>query len=199
MTRTATQPITLTLLVVLAVAVGGCGLHDPYQNTTTTTTAKRATTPTATGPRIVDNEVQPTHPRHNPKQRLATAPAPSATTAIQRFAALYVNWTYRTIAEHRRALAAMAVGDAAAAQRRGAAQVQSDGELRIGKVENHGKIVSVARDRTARSADRYVVVTRETTTGEGTYQGLPAGYHVTLATAARVSGGFAVSDWEPQT
>jgi hypothetical protein len=43
------------------------------------------------------------------------------------------------------------------------------------------------------------IVTREQTGGSTEYEGLPASYHVTLAQLARVPGGFAVSEWLPQS
>lgn len=175
--------------LVLTLVTTGCGLSDPYGHAP-------ATTSNATAPRVVDNEVRPVHP-----YRGGSPPATPAATpeqAIERFAALYVNWTYRTLAAHRLQLARIAVGAAAAAQRRGAAESAHDYELAQGRVSNRGELVAVAARRGA-SAGEYVVVTRETTTGIDTYEGLPAAYHVTLVTVQAVPGGWAVSAWEPQS
>lgn len=43
----------------------------------------------------------------------------------------------------------------------------------------------------------WVVVTREQTTGGGSYAGLPATLHVTLGRVRRVGGGWVVSEWSP--
>ena len=45
----------------------------------------------------------------------------------------------------------------------------------------------------------WTIVTREQTSGAGEYEGLPAAYHVTLAKLAAVGGGYAVSEWLPQS
>ena len=44
-----------------------------------------------------------------------------------------------------------------------------------------------------------MIVTREQTGGDTQYEGLPAAYHVTLAQLASVPGGYAVSEWLPQS
>lgn len=179
------------LLVVCAATalLTACGLSDPY--------ATRDDDAPQTTSRVVDNEVRPAAPyrdEHQPPPRPETTPEQAAAV----FAELYVNWTYATLPATRRQLAALATGAAAAAQRRAAVETRDDYELRAGKVENHGSVVSVSAERGA-SADHFVVVTRETTTGAGTYAGLPPAYHVTLATIEAVDGGYAVSSWRPQS
>jgi len=171
--------------VMVGVCCAGCDIGDPYSSTQTSTD---------TTSRIVDNEAQPRRPYRDDTP--ATAPAPSPQAAIERFGELYVNWTYRTLADHRRRLAAMAVGEASATQRRAIAEAARDDELQTSRIANEGKIVALA---TARDGDdRWVVVTRERTTGERVYEALPPAFHVTLATVARARGGWAVSGWEPQ-
>ncbi len=173
---------------LLAFAIGGCGIGDPYQAPTTA--------PTATGPLIIDNEVRSPASSSGP-DRPRTAPAATASGAVERFGRLYINWTYRTLARHRRQLAAMAVGEAAATERRAAVETARDYVLREGKIENQGQILALAPVRGR--ARQWVVVTRETTSGEGTYEGLPAAHHVTLATVEPVGGGWAVSRWQPRS
>lgn len=180
----------IVVAVVLAVLLAGCGIGDPYRTTPATTP-----TATATGPRVVDNEVRGAQatPIGGPRDAAALSPQ----SAVERFAALYINWTYNTLASHRRQLARMAVGEVAAAERRAAVETSRDYELREGQVANHGQIAAIAQARG--HADQWVVVSREITTGRGTYEGLPAGYHVTLATVVRVASGWAVSRWQPQS
>lgn len=179
----------LSLLAGIAVvaSTSGCGLGDPYDGA-------RSETAGGTAPRVVDNEVRPPRPYRDSAPR--SEPAPSARVAVERFARLYVNWTYDTLASHRRQLAAMAVGEAAASQRRAAAETARDYELREGRIANRGVIVALAEARGG--GDRWVLVTRETTTGKGVYEALPPAYHVTIATVVEVEGGWAVSEWEPQ-
>jgi hypothetical protein len=45
----------------------------------------------------------------------------------------------------------------------------------------------------------WVIVTRETTTGEGDYAGLPPTDHVTDAQVEHTPHGFVVSAWSPQS
>jgi hypothetical protein len=184
------RAVLLIVVCVMGTTLGSCGLADPYQTPDEHTTS-------STTPRVVDNEVRPARP-YRDDDRATGAPAPTPTEAVAAFAELYVNWTYATLAETRRSLGDLAVGEAAAAQRRAAAETSGDYELRRGKVENHGEIVTVAPQRGA-SAGHFVVVTRETTTGAGAYDGLPPAYHVTLVTTEAIDGGYAVSSWRPQS
>jgi hypothetical protein len=124
-----------------------------------------------------------------------TNAADSPQRAIEQFAALYTNWTYRTLPTVERKLAAISV-DAARLQETQAAVSARNQQLARGRVWNDGVVVAVARDR-----DRpgwWVVVTREQTGGEGEYAGLPTTYHLTLAQAVPAAGGWSVSEWQPQ-
>lgn len=58
-------------------------------------------------------------------------------------------------------------------------------------------MIAVARDRTR--GGTWVVVTRERNVGGGEYEGLPAALHVTLAKVELVPGGWAASEWLPQS
>jgi hypothetical protein len=71
-------------------------------------------------------------------------------------------------------------------------------ELTQGKVVNRGQLVALAPRRASRDGN-YVLVTRETTSGTDTYNGLPPAYHVTLVTVEAVPGGYAISTWDPQS
>lgn len=181
----------LIVVCVMGTTLGSCGLSDPYQTPGEHTTSSPI-------PRVIDNEVRPSRPYRDDDHATGT-PAPTPTAAVTAFAELYVNWTYATLADTRQRLGEIAVGEAAAAQRRAAAETRGDYELRRGKVENHGEIVTVAPQRDAPSSGHFVVVTRETTTGVGAYDGLPPAYHVTLVTTEAVDGGYAVSSWRPQS
>jgi hypothetical protein len=181
------RPLTcraVTAVVVVATCAG-CGVGDPYEP---------APTSTETTASVAGNEVRPERPYRDAAP--GTEPAPSAEAAVERFGELYVNWTYRTLVDHRRRLAAMAVGEASATQRRAVAETARDDELRASRIANEGVIVALSTARG--SGDRWVLVTRERTTGEDVYEALPATYHVTLATVVKVPGGWVVSRWEPQ-
>lgn len=121
----------------------------------------------------------------------------SPQAALSLFARRYINWSYRTLSADQWRLAAMAVGPARLAERQAAASSRTDVTLRRGRVFNRGQVVSVARDRARRGW--WVIVTREQTGGSGEYEGLPAAFHVTLARLARLTGGYAVETWSPQS
>jgi hypothetical protein len=113
------------------------------------------------------------------------------------FAERYINWTYNTLTANQHGLAAMAVGAARLAEQQAAAQAHRDTTLIHGQVWNRGQTISITPDLTAPRT--WVIVTREQTGGNTEYQGLPAGYHVTLAKLAAVPGGYAIEQWQPQS
>lgn len=120
---------------------------------------------------------------------------PSA--ALAAFSRLYSNWTYRTLTSDQRRLAAMSVGATRLSEQQAAASSQADTTIGRGHIWNSGQILSIARDDA--QAGSWVIVTREQTGGETQYEGLPASYHVTLARLVVVPGGYAVSEWLPQS
>ena len=91
----------------------------------------------------------------------------------------------------------MSVGAARLAEQQAAASSEADTTIARGHIWNSGQIVSIATRPRRRGT--WVIVTREQTGGDTEYEGLPAAYHVTLARLARVPGGYAVSEWLPQS
>ena len=122
---------------------------------------------------------------------------PTATQALASFAELYINWSYRDLTQDQRTLAAVSIGAARTTELQAAASSAADVTLTAGHVRNSGAVVSVARDQT--ESGLWVLVTREQTSGSSGYEGLPSAYHVTLARVANVTGGYAVSEWLPQS
>jgi hypothetical protein len=120
---------------------------------------------------------------------------PSA--ALETFSRSYSNWTYQTLTGDQRRLASLSVGAARLAERQAAASSQADTTITRGQIWNRGQIVSIAGDLA--QPGMWTIVTREQTGGSTQYEGLPASYHVTLARLARVPGGWAVSEWLPQS
>jgi sarcosine oxidase gamma subunit len=99
-----------------------------------------------------------------------------------------------------RQLAAGSVGQARSAMQLAAAQTANDYELQRGGIANHGTVEAVAPLRG--SGDRYVVVTRETTTAalSSAYQGLRPAWHVAVATVSALGPGrWVVSGWQPES
>jgi hypothetical protein len=180
----------LTFLLLAAVALTGCSNPDAPKATAIAPATSRAAAPGSRG------ETAAPAPPSAASQRPSQA-APTREAALRAFAQLYVNWSYQTLGAEQRELAAMSVGSARLAEQQAAAASQSDSTIGRGHIHNSGAVVSVAGDLT--EAGRWVIVTREQTGGSKQYQGLPPGYHVTLARLAHVAGGYAVSQWLPQS
>lgn len=178
---------TVILLVGAAIALAGCsGLGAPSTPSGTTAGVSRA---------------QATHeyPSPPPRQTVAGG-APSAIDAIRSFARAYINWDAQTVVADMRALAARSIGQARSAAQLAAAQTANDYELRRGGIANGGSVQAVAP--LVGSRNRYVVVTRETTTATATdaYQGLRPAWHLTIATVTPVAGGrWVLSGWQPES
>lgn len=190
MSEQSVTGVVLACALLGAVALGGCRNPDAPSATQTASAAGKAPAPGSPGePR------EPAAPSAASEIHSAGRSTPQA--ALQAFAALYINWSYRTLGAQQRALGAMSVGAARLAEQQAAASAVSDSTITRAHVYNSGRVVSVARDLT--QANRWVVVTRERTGGNSNYQGLPAGLHVTLSQVARVPGGYVVSQWLPQS
>jgi len=185
MSRHAVRPIIPVCVLLAAVALTGCTNPDAPSSVQGTSTGS----PQNTG--------EP--PAPVPPTPAAQAPAgvqPTPAKALAAFSALYTNWTYRTLSSNQQRLAAMSVGAARLAEQQAAASSRADTTITRGHIYNTGQIISIAPD--ASRPDRWVIVTREQTSGDTQYEGLPATYHVTLAQLARLPGGYAVSQWLPE-
>jgi hypothetical protein len=191
--------ITARVLAVLAaiVAVGGCGISDPYTRSNTTTSPTHASPAAAAGPAAAQNPGESQAPPPPTAQSQApSAPAATPEQAIRQFALLYVNWTWRTLRPHLRELAAISVGAARLAERQAGAAEGRDSEIAATHVYNRGQIVSIAPSQT--QPGEWVVVTREQTGGNAQYDGLQPSWHVTLAQLVHLPGGYSISQWLPQ-
>lgn len=188
MSARARSPVTAiaALAVAAALALAGCSNPD-------------ALSPAGQGQGgSPANAGEPQAPAPPPAG--AQAPAQAKATpreALAAFASTYINWTYKTLAAEQRALAAIAVGPARLSERQAAAASAGDTAIARGRVWNRGEVVGIAPDRAG--GGEWVVVTREETGGNASYEGLGASYHVTLAKLAAVPGGWAVAEWSPET
>ncbi len=187
MTQRPRRVFTLTLTIALASCLAGCS--NPYASGTPQSKAD-----TAPSPREPPAPAPPTTASQAPA-RVQSTPQ----RALALFAGLYTNWSYRTLAQDQLTLAAISVGTARLTERQAAAASTTDTTIARARITNHGQIIAVAEN-----LDRpgtWIVVTREQTGSEDSseYEGLGASYHLTLAEVAAVRGGWAVSDWRPQT
>jgi pyruvate/2-oxoglutarate dehydrogenase complex dihydrolipoamide acyltransferase (E2) component len=187
MTSRPLRGLIAVCFVLGAVALAGCANPDaPSTGPQTAATASP------------QNGGEPPAPA--PASPAAQTPGdvqPTPLAALTAFSRLYSNWTYRTLTSDQRALAAMSVGAARLAEQQAAASSAADTTITRGRIWNSGQIVSVAPN--VSRPGTWVIVTREQTAGATQYEGLPAAYHVTLAQLAAVPGGYAVSEWLPQS
>jgi hypothetical protein len=193
----------LTSVIAASTLVAGCGLANPYTTTTTrspTRTTSDTTTPAADhdptperGGTIPNSaELQQTKP-----SRSAGEPTPIA--ALKRYAEMYINWTATSVAAIETDLASISIDSARAQALQAASSYRHDTTLLRSHVRNSGTVVAISRGEGAAALGAWVVVTRETTTGKGEYQGLPAQLHVTYAQLKKCSAGWTVSSWSPQS
>ncbi len=190
--RTAANRVLVAMsLTLAAVALAGCTNPDaPVGGREAGEAAQTSATPQSAG-----EPGAPAPPAPASQSPLHVQATPEA--ALTAFADMYIDWTYRTLTAQQHALAGISVGAARIAEQQAAATSPSDSTISQGHISNSGQVVSVAPDQVRRGM--WIVVTRERTGGEGAYEGLPAGYHVTLAHLAEVRGGYAVTQWLPQS
>lgn len=187
MSRTIVRRLALIGLLLLAAALSGCTNPDAP---TVSTNAPSSSSP--------QNAGEPAAPAPSPASTQQSAGVQgTAVKALEAFAALYTNWTYKTLAQHQRTLAAISVGPARLAEQQAAVSSASDTTIPRGHIYNEGQVVSIAPDLA--SSGSWVIVTREQTGGGREYEGLVPAYHVTIAKLASVPGGWAVQQWLPQS
>ena len=210
MTSRALTPI----LLAVTVAIAGCGISNPYQSTTrsTTTTAAptagRATTKgaaasTVTAPPDARDPVPerggtiPRRARAAESKLFAGAGRPTPEAALERYATAYLNWTAAHVIAIQKQLAAISLGQARAQAQQAAASAGRDPQLATSRVANRGRVIAIAPGQ-ADAAGQWVIVTNEQTTGQGDYQGLPATLHIIYAQLTNTRHGWVVSGWQPQ-
>jgi len=190
MSRAATHGVA----ALAALALAGCSLHSPYSS--------GSRPPVATGPNAGDPP--PERNGHIPPaaQAIQTAlepgtaqPTPEA--ALARYGQIAVNWNWRNLAAVQHHLASISLGQARAQALQAAAGASTDSNLRAQRITDFGQPISIAAGQ-GRAAGRWVIVTRERTTGQGAYAGLPPTLHVTYAQLTHTSDGYVVSRWTSQ-
>jgi hypothetical protein len=208
--------------VLCATALAGCGLSNPDQgkraaahsaasSTTTSTRTPTTTTAatTATLPRTTPSNLN----ADPPGERDGTVPAvvqsaenrvkrgagsPTARAAVKRYARLYINWTAATLQRNQQKLARLAIAAARLQAEQAAATGATNPQLNRDHVSNSGEVVAISPGSRP-DQGLWVIVTSETTGGEGQYQGLPAELHVTYAKVTHTRQGWVINQWMPQT
>jgi hypothetical protein len=189
----------LLLSVLAAVALAGCGITDPYAGTkpaTSTSTSSSAATATNADPAPERGGTIPASARAAQSRLSPGAAQPTAQTALQRYARLYVNWTSANVAAVQHELASLSEGQARAQALQAAASYTHDQTLAQSGVANRGHLVAITLSII--TPGQWVLVTSEQTTGKGEYAGLPPTLHVIYAQVTRTPKGWVVSEWAPQ-
>ncbi len=177
-------PLTAALATA-GIAVGGCGITNPYQHPTTTT----ATSSTSTSTTPTTGDIAPA--------AVAPAGADSPQAAIARYATAEINWTAATLGADQRHLAAISLGAARAMALQTAATYSTGSQLQHSQVTNRGQITSIAAGQGPASGE-WVITTREHTTGAGDYAGLPTQPHIYYARLRHTPTGWQITQWSPQ-
>jgi hypothetical protein len=184
------------LALVSALVLGGCALSPGASTRSSPASATKAVVETTTAAAAA----QRTHEVPTPAPRQTVAGGwRGPVQAVQEFATYYINWNYRSVSLHLRALSEVSVGQARSMLSTAGDQVGRDYELRRGQVGNSGVVEAIAPVRG--HDDQYAVVTRERTTAANTnaYQGLAPAWHVALATVTLVRGLWVLSAWQPES
>lgn len=180
---------TLLLMVLIAPFLAGCGLANK-----TPLAANGPGTPV----QAPSGERQGTIPAGIDRQAPPDSPAGSPRTAVERFAAGYINWTYTSLPVVQARLAASATGQARAQELQARAQTQTDRALARAHIYNTGTVLAVVPLRGGQPGEWLVDTLERTGGGDQEYAASKATFHVALASVQRVTGGFAVSSWRPQ-
>jgi hypothetical protein len=164
------------VLTALALMVAGCGLEDPYANQPEDATEETASTTTEA----------PQPPEAAPGREPA-----GRRDALERFAQTWMTWSFETLADTRKRLAALAGEALRERMLRYASDAEDDLALRTANSSNGGSVEGVLLRRGAPA----LVVTRETTRfGDG---GEQSGYFVYEADAEQIDGTWKVVEWRP--
>ena len=202
--RTPHRHLLTSAGVLAAICVTGCGITNPYPTSSSSSSSTSTTAMSATS--TAADAQDPAPERHGTiptrtlavENRVAAAGSPTARAAVLRYAALYVNWTARDLPARQRQLARLSVGAARQQALQEAASAPTERALRTSDVANHGQVIS-AQPGSGPAVGRWVIVTREQTTGQGSYHGLPIQLHVTYAIATHTPQGWVIGLWSPQT
>jgi hypothetical protein len=190
-------------LAFLVLVLGGCGFSNPYQSTTTRTTAPSTTTAPPARARADQRDPAPerggTIPKaaHTAKRRLGAAARSTPQAALARYAAIYLNWDAAHVIAIQNELAAISLGQARAQAEQAAASARRDRQLTDSNLTNRGHVIAISPGQAA-ATGQWVIVTSEQTSGQTDYQGLPATLHIIYAQLVRTSRGWVISEWQPQ-
>jgi len=189
-----------TLALAASVALGGCGIADPYAAKHPSPSARPPSTSTSTStdadPAPERGGTIPAGDQAAQGRLVRGAGQPTPQAALELYAGLYINWSAHTVESVQRHLAEISLDQARAQALQAAASYGRDATLSQSAVANSGHVVTVAQSLV--TPGHWVLVTSERTTGQGDYVGLPPTLHVTYAQVIDIPTGWVVSEWAPQ-
>jgi hypothetical protein len=187
--------------ILLAATISGCGFTDPYQAASgqkTTAAPSTATSPADRGDPAPERGGSIPPAAQRAESKLASSAGwSSPTSALEHYAAVYLNWDAAHVVQTQRRLAAISLGQARAQALQAAASASRDPQLTRSQLANEGEVIGLSPGESA-AAGQWVLVTREHTTGVGDYGGLPPTLHIIYGQVTRSATGFVVSEWVPQ-
>ncbi len=163
------------MVLVASVALGGCGLRDPYS------------------PQPHKHAADHGQGTQEPLPAPTPTPGTTATAVLAAYATAWVNWSATTLARERAGLLALATGQLARELRQDAAQAVRTQLQIVSNAYSRGRYVGVIREPDGRAI---VVTYEEVASVGGSTQGA---YHVYLAHTERTARGWRVSEWQPAT
>jgi hypothetical protein len=177
----------LALLAAAVVAIGGCGVGDPYAESSREESAARP------GDREPMKEpAQDPDPGAPPGEVILATPQ-----ATLRYAAsLAGNWEGAGATRAYSKLAALSTGAARAEFTKTASQAELNVQAALGYTRSQAAVAAVSVKGTGGFREAVIVTKQRIASAELAH--LPAEYKVTLATVTRWGRGWAISDWEPQ-
>ena len=178
------QPLTAI------VALGGCGISDPYSHASTTTTLAATRRPPAPDRPTAQNTGEPPAPppptAAEPGAERARSDAGTGDPAVR--AALRQLDVADAPDTSARSSPRSASAPPVSPSNRPPPQPAATARSPATHVYNRGQIVSIAPSRT--QPGEWVIVTREQTGGNAQYDGLQPSWHVTLAELAHLPNGY---------
>jgi hypothetical protein len=178
----------LALLAAVVVAIGGCGVSDPY--TESTQEEEAAARPADREP--MKEPAPDPDPGAPPKEVIPATPQGTLRYA----ASLAGNWKGAGATRAYSKLAALSTGSARAEFTKLAAQSELDVQAAVGYASTRASVAAVSVKGKGGFREAVVVTKQQIASAELTH--LPAEYKVTLATVTRWGKGWAISSWEPQ-
>jgi len=172
-----------------AIALSACGITDPYH---AAAPSQHPAHVAPGGPPDGENDGPPA-----PRRPVPVAGA-TPQAALARYAAIYLNWNPGDVVAHQNELAAISLGQARGQAQLAAAHASAaHSHLEQAQIANRGQPIAIAPG-SGPAARQWVIVTSETTTGQGAYQGLPPTLHIIYARLAQTPRGWTVVQWQPQ-